>query len=338
MNVLHQSKESQNAKVQDEFTKALIEQVTQLKEFVSGLETRMLTLSQEDKATQEEMRSKFKNDIKALDAILHNQGKFSDKFDEMESWHKEVSKEFENFTEIQVPSLDDVVHKHIDILRISEQDHYNQLKKTLEKAVDSRGGIAQDVEDLKANILSMKGLSDEIAKSITRHTLQQLSEVTKSFKSEITLLRSHAESVKTSLYEGENRLDGIRNQSEMIMRQMVLSSKKMDELQEKNSGLTDFYSTIKDLTVEIEMIKSDYVKSQAQLSVIADEFKSSENEQMESMKKQIEFLGENLTTKIDESLERLQEHYHIAGENVTKSVQILSQKAKLQNGYSQLDD
>ena len=337
MNVLHQNQQVENRITQDEFTLSLIDQITQLKTFVADLETRMIKFSQEDRAAQEEVQVKFKNDLQALDAIKINQGKFLTKFDELEGWHKNVSKEFENFTNVQMPELDNVVHKHIDILRVAEQDHYNQLKKTLEKAVESRGGMSREIEELKKNLLSMKSLSDEIAKSITKHTLQQLSDVTKAFENQIISLNAHAESVKTSLYEGENRLSGIRTQSELIMSQMVLSSKKMSELQEKNSGLNDLYGTIKDLMVDIEIIKADYVKSQAQLSIIAGEIKLSENESIENMKMQVDSLSDVLTKKIEDSLEKLHEHYHIAGDDITQSVQILSQKAKLQSRYTELD-
>ena len=337
MNILHQTQVSENARSQDKFTKTLITQVSELKEFVSDLETRMVTFSQDDRQAQEEVREKFKNDIKALDSIQLNQVKFLEKFDELESWHKDVSKEFENFTEVQMPALDDVVHKHIDILRVAEQDHYNQLKKILEKAVDSRGNIASDVEELRVNIMSMKGLSDDIAKSITRHTLQQLSAVTNDFESQIVSLKSHAEGVTTSLYEGDSTLGSIRNQSEIIMKQMILSSNKMQELKEKNDGLYDLYSVIKELMGEVESIKSDYVKSQSQLEVIAEEFKTSESEQLAAMKVQIESLSETLTKKIDESLTQLHEHYHIAEDDITQSVQMLSKRAQLKNGYTELD-
>ena len=87
----------------------------------------------------------------------------------------------------------------------------------------------------------------------------------------------------------------------------------------------------------MEVIKADYVKSQAQLSVISRELKSSVDEQIDTMKQQIETLGETLTQKIEESLEKLHEHYHIADDDITQSVQILAKKAQLQRGYTELD-
>lgn len=337
MNIMHQTQQSENARSQDSFAKTLIEQMGGLKEFVSDLEGRMIQFSQDDRAAQEEVREKFKKDIQALDAIQKNQANFLEKFDELEIWHKDVSKELANFTSIQMPALDDVVHKHIDILRVAEQDHYNQLKKILQVAVENKESELEDIEELKRSLESMKSLSDDIAKSITRHTLQQLSDVTNAFEGQIVTLKSHAEGVKTSLYEGDNTLSGIRNQSEIIMKQMVLSSNKMKELKEQNDGLYDLFSIVKSLMSDVESIKSDYEKAQQQLHLIADEFKVSEGEQLKAMNQQIESLGETLSSKIDKSLEELHKHYHIAGDDITQSVQILAKKAQLKNGYSDLN-
>ena len=70
----------------------------------------------------------FNEDIKSLETIQINQIKFLEKFDEMGIWHKDVSNRFNDFTEIQLPALDGIVHKHIDILRVAEQDHFNKIK------------------------------------------------------------------------------------------------------------------------------------------------------------------------------------------------------------------
>jgi len=337
MNILHQTQQTQNARTQDEFARFITAQVSELKEFMAELEGRMILSQQEDRKAQEELREKFKQDIKALNAIELNQGKFLDKFNEMDEWHKGVSKAFEDFTNVQLPELDNVVHKHIDILRVAEQDHYNQLKNILERAVESRFDISEDLEDIKENLSSMRAISDNIAKAITKHTLEQLSGVTKAFETQIVSLKSHTEGVSTSLYEGENRLESIKEQSEMILKQMVLASKKMNELEEQNSGLHDIYSTIRGLVSEIEVIKADYVKAQSQLSSISHELNSKKESEINGVKDEMEALLKTLTQRIDESLEKLHEHYHIASEDITKSVQVLAKKAQLQKGYTDLN-
>jgi len=335
MNILHQTQQTQSAKTKDEFAKFIASQVSELKEFMADLEGRMILSQQEDREAQKALREKFKGDIKALNAIEINQGRFLEKFDAMQEWHKSVSQAFDNFTNVQLPELDNVVHKHIDMLRVAEQDHYNQTKATLQKALENKYDVSEDIESLKENLTSMRAISDDIAKAITRHTLEQLSGITKAFENQIVSLKSHTEGVSTALYEGENRLNSIREQSEMIMNQMVLSSKKMNELEEKNSGLHDIYTTIKDLVGEIEHIKSDYVKSQSQLSSIVNNLSRAQQEEIDSVKEQMEDLIVILTKKIDNSLDKLHEHYHIASQDITDSVKILAKKAQIK-GYTDL--
>ncbi|MBU1658736.1 hypothetical protein KKG72_06760 [bacterium] len=334
MNILHQTQQSENARTEDEFTRTLVSQVTQLKEFIAELESRISANQQEDRKAQEEIREKFKHDIKALDAIQLNQGKFLEKFDDLEGWHVEVSKSFDYFSTVQMPSLDDVVHKHIDILRIAEQDHYNHLKIALEKALENKYDISEDIDALKEKLGSMQNIAESISKSITRHTLQQLSGVTQAFEKQVSTLKSHAEGIGTSLSESDSRLNAIRVQSEIIMKQMVLSSKKMNELEEQNNGLHNFYKTIKELTHEMQSIKEDYVKSQSQLKAISKELKISEDERILAMKEEIESLSMILIQKVDSSLEKLHEHYHITSEDISQSVQILAKKVQSKKGYT----
>ncbi len=337
MNILHQTQQTQSAKNQQEFTKVLVSQVTQMREYMAELELRMIKNQEEDRQVQMDVREKFKKDIMALNAIESNQIKFLEKFDEMENIHKDLLHSIEHFGKTQLPELDSMVHKHIDILRIAEQDHHNKVKIMLSKAIESRGDISDDLNDLKHTLDAMKNISDTIANSISAKTIEQLSGVTQSFKNQIISLKSHAESVETSLNESENTLSSIRDKSEILMKQMVLSSNRMNELESQNDGLYNVFSVVKELMNDMEIIKADYVKSQSQLSVIASELKKTEEEQITMMKSQIENLSNTLTKSIDDSLDKLHEHYHIAGDDITQSVQELTKKAQLKSGYKQLD-
>ena len=334
MNIIHQNQEAENSKNNDRFSKELVAEITNLKVFVSDLENKIYQSNTDDRKAQQEIMIKFSQDIKALDTIKFNQSKFLDKFDEMELWHKNVSKEFENFTKEQMPELDNVVHKHIDILRIAEQDHYNKIKAVLENAVESRSDIAEYMQEMKNNLDSMKDIADKVANSITRATLEKLSDVTQSFENQILSLKSHSEGIETSLSEGENALNTIRSESEIIMKQMILSSNRMSEVQEQNSKLHNIYTTIKELMIDIEAIKGDYVKSQSQLSVISRELQKTENEQFDTMKVQIESLSELLIAKMDDSLEKLHEHYNIAEGDISPTLQELTKRVQSKKSYS----
>ena len=337
MNILHQTQQSFLAKAQNEFSQVLVSEVSQLKQFILELESRLNSAHEEERTLQEEMRRKFKDDIKALETIKVNQSKFTEKFESMEQWHKNVTSSFKYFTEVQLPELDDVVHKHIDILRVAEQDHYNKLTALLQKDAKSRDDIQKYMNELKERLESMKALSNDISKSITQETLERLNGVTKAFESQLLGLKSRTESAATSLSESETTLEGIRNQSEIIMKQMLLSSKKMDELEKQNSGLHDVYATLDELVKEIESVKSDYVKAQSQLTNLVKELEKSNDEQMVDMRNKVYELSSLLREKIEESLEQLHKHYHITKGDVTDSVKVLAKRAQLHKGYTQED-
>ncbi|WP_297440819.1 hypothetical protein [Sulfurimonas sp.] len=337
MNILHQTQQSMIAKTQNEFGQILVQEINELKKFILELENRMANSQAENIKTQEEIRHKFIDDIKALDTIKDNQAEFLDKFNELEAWHNDVNDAFKYFSETQLPELDDVVHKHIDILRISEQDHYNKLQDLLKKALENRVDITEDVKEVKEKLEAIHQLSDKIASSIIKKTVENISVISKALENEILLLKSNTATISTSLSENETTMQNIKSQSEMIMKQMILSSKKMDELEKKNSGLSDVFHQAKSLLDEVESVKSDYVKSQSQLNSIANSFQEGSAEQYKSIKESLDEHAKELSEKIDSSLKELHKHYHIVGEDITKNANLLAKKAQVQKGYTELD-
>ena len=335
MNIMHQTVEADQKRVQHEFTKALIDQITQLKSYTSELESKINESQKSDIETRQEFRDQFSNDIKALEAIQINQNKFLDKFDEIELLNKGVFKAFDNFTKVQMPSFDDVVHKHIDILRISEQDHYNKLNSLLQRAVDSRMNMSNDLEEVKLSIENISNLGKDISNTIVKNTISKLASVSSAFETELISLKSHSESLNTSLLESDSKIGTIINESEMLMRQMSLSANKMNEIEEQNTSVHDLYSNMKSLMNDVEAIKGDYVKSQSQLSSLSNELKLSQQEEIDSVKEQMESLIVILTGKIDSSLEKLHKHYHIASEDLSQSVQELTKRAQMKKGYGE---
>lgn len=335
MNIFHQTQQSAIAKNQENFVKVLAGELTELKSFILDLEKRMSQAQQEDRKAQEEIIAKFKNDLGALEKIQSNQMKFVDMFKDVENSLGDVKKEYKYFSEIQVPELDRVIHKHIDILRVAEQEHYNKLKTIVEESTANKVDVTQELAEMKESMEGMKNLSYEVANSIIKHTLSQLSGVTKSYEDQINLLKAHSEGIKTSLSEDDTILTNIRSQSELLLQQISLMSKKMLDFQAQQSEFGGVFKNIESLVDEIEAIKSDYVKAQSQLSSISTELLESKDEKVLEMKKSLDELSENLSNKVDESLEKLYEHYHIASKDITQSVQILAKKAQIQKGYGE---
>ena len=334
MNILNQTNNAIHIANQEHLSKELLLDMSELREFMNELESSMRVNAKDERIAREDVQMKFKQDLKTLESIKVNQIKFLEEFQEMHLWNKNVTKSFENFTNIQMPELDEMMHKHIDIFRVSEQDHYNKIKSLLQKAVDSRDDISDDVVELKNSINEIKNIADDISKEIVKSTLSELVSITKAFESQMLMLKSHSEAIKITLLEDENRLINIRKESELIMKQMVLSSSKMEDIAKRNGEIYNVYKDLEELLKDIEDVKIEYKKSQVKLTLIAQELQDTENEQIASMKTEIETLSETLAQKIDESLEKLHKHYHIADGDISASVQMLTKQVQMQKGYT----
>jgi len=337
MNIIEQTQRSQTQREQNEFTHVLIKELDSLKDLLAQIEAKMIRNEQEEKVYQEDMRQKFKQDFKSLDTLDANSTQFLEKFDTLEKWHEKIHHSFESFVTEQLPELDDVIHKHIDILRVSEQEHYIKILQKIEKSLHERQGFDLDLKDLQKRLDAMQNLSEGIAESIVAHTLENMQGVLRAFNNQVTTLKSHAEAVNTTLFESENRLVAIKEQSEIVVQQMTLSSKKMEQVKEQHTILASLSNDVASLVDDIESIKADYVKSQAQLETLVKEMQFSETEYKEALQKQIDDLSEELQKKVDSSLAKLHEHYHIASEDITQSVKVLARKAQMQKGYGSQD-
>jgi DNA repair exonuclease SbcCD ATPase subunit len=320
--------------MQDDFTRVLVDELSDLKSFIMELEDRMEKTQKFFIDSQEGIRKNFVEDIKTLDTVLKNQSHFMQEIEKMKEWNKEVEKSFKYFSEVQLPELDNVVHKHIDILRIAEQDHYNKLKAIVEKSIENQYDFTSDLEKIQHNLDSMKHETEGISQAIVGKTVSKLSQASKEFESELILLRTHTEGLRTILTEEENRVLNIKNSSEMILKQMVLSSTKMDELEEKNSHIAQTFETLHLLLLEIEKLKNEYDKAQHKLFELSKEMQETKSQEFVKMQMQLQELTKTLSQKIDNSLEKLHDHYHIASEDISQSVQILAKKAQSLKEYS----
>jgi hypothetical protein len=338
MNILNQTKESDEAKQREEFSALLVRELSQLKSFMLELENRMLEFSKENMARQESLREEFKKDVESLELVLENQKVFTKRFEELELWHKDVHRAFEEFSTKQLPELDAMVHKHIDVLRVAEQEHYNKLNELLEKAMQGRGDLQKEIANLQSEMQKVQSISETIASSIVKSTKQQFGHITEELAGELVSLKLHAEGIKTTLYEDENILTNVRSESEMVLKQMVLSSNQMQEVQKYVTSIQTLLSTLQSLSSELEVMKLDYIKAQAELSSMLQNFSSSEEDKREIVVKQIAKMLKNLDENLDEKLEMLQKYYQNTSDHIHEQAQFLAKRAQLFKGYSDLED
>ncbi|MEA1918316.1 MAG: hypothetical protein U9N52_00640 [Campylobacterota bacterium] len=331
MNILHQTQVGiENQKRTDVLSRFAVE-VEHIKKNIEASELRLQSLNR----TEQEIKhilEKFSNiDFRSLKNIEENQHTFFQKFETIFEQQHEVLKKFESFTEEKMPDIDSVIHRHIDMLRIAEQDHYNHIQKALATVISDKKEIISAVETLESS--SPAVISDTKIKEVVLKTDHLLQQVVNDFERQMISLRAQSEGIATAMSESDSLVGSIREQEELIMSQLLLSSKRMDELQEQSSEVRDVYEPLVELMDKVSLIQTDYAQAKEQLDMLTKALQSVEEFQFEKMREHIETLSETLTDKIEDSLDNLHEHYNIAQKDITKTVQELSTKAKMARSY-----
>jgi hypothetical protein len=337
MNILHQTQVGIENQQRTDILSRFAVEVEHIRKNIEASDVRLQSLN----TTEQEIKhiiQKFSNiDFTSLKNIEENQHTFFQKFEAVFDQQQEVLKKFESFTDEKMPDIDSVIHRHIDMLRIAEQDHYNHIQKALSTLISDKKELLGAVESFK-NSAPSHGLSDTKIREVVLKTDHLLQQVVNDFERQMISLRAQSEGIATAMSESESLVGDIREQEEMMMSQILLSSQRMDELQKQSADIRNVYEPLLELMERISEIKEDYSEAKEQLSLLAQALQNVEEVQFESMREHIENLSQTLSSKIDDSLDNLHEHYNIAQKDITKTVQELSSKAKMARSYQQRED
>jgi ABC-type transporter Mla subunit MlaD len=336
MNILQQARQHRYMQTQQEFTQKLVDQVEQLQEYIGKLEVNQHLISAKEDMTRHKMNDIFEEEHNALETIKQNQEHFVGQINSIFERQEAVFNRLETFTQKEMPDLDNVVHRHIDMLRIAEQDHFNQLKQALKRLEEMPRDTTNEeaVHAIENGIARLADLQGEIGIAIGRQAGNEFDKIVEDLSQRFKLLKSQSESFSVALNEDENILRELRSQSELVMKQILLTAKSMDEVVSNSERVRELYKPLNDLIAEIENVHSDYVKAKVKLDMLTSSLQSMDELQIEKMREHIEELSVKLSERIDGSLQKLHEHYHIAQKDISQTVQELSSKAKIQQSYN----
>ena len=132
-----------------------------------------------------------------------------------EQQHK-VLQSFEDFTNEKMPDIDAVIHRHIDILRIAEQDHYKHLQKALTTLMESDKSLHESIGLLK-NSGPAPVISEAKLKEVVLKVDNLLQQVVNDFERQMISLRAQSEGISTAMAESDSLIGSIRDQEETMM-------------------------------------------------------------------------------------------------------------------------
>ncbi len=333
MNIMQQTKQREATLLQNDFTRRLMAQVNHLKAYIGVLEANQHNISAQERTMQHEMKAVFKNEKEALAVIQSNQERFIEQIKAIIVHQEQTLKEFETFAHKELPDIDNVIHRHIDMLRVSEQDHFNQIKQAL-KSRSNGGDIHSEMIALRESVEKLVPVFKQAAYQVVNETGDEIDTILRNFAGQLNALHLQTEGISTSLSEDETLLEGVKEQSQLVMKQMILSAKQMDEVLSESGRVKELFEPLQQLMDELSAIHSDYVSAKLQLDRLSVSIESVEREQIDQMRVQIDALGEKLNKKIESSIAQLHEHYHLAEKDLSQTVKELSTRANMQKSYA----
>lgn len=308
----------------------ITDEITSLSASVTILKDRLELITQMEGSTHDQIRHVFKEEFDALSVIQTNQKHFISKIESLLAQQQSAMGKFEEFTLSELPSLDNVVHRHIDLLRVAEQDHFNHLKTIVRESSEDQKELRTQIQELHNLVIQ---LSHHQNPDHTITVLQkELDRIVHDFSHHLQTLGAKSESIVTSLLENDSLLRGSREQSELIMQQMVLSSKQMREMTSHSKELSDSLVPLSRLFSSAETLHKEFVLAKGKLSELIVTLESYERHEYRAIRQSLEEVAAEATAQMKlfvQTLQTKESHPLIEA----KSVQELASKVKLHKSY-----
>lgn len=331
MGVMSQTQNAVYAFNQNTRRDYLSAQIEELKGSIGGIASKVNEMTQMENTTHEQLKEVFKEELEALGMIQNNQKLFISKIESILTKQQTSMEKFEDFTLNELPSLDNVVHRHIDLLRISEQDHFNQLKHAIYDANEEKNTLQSQLQEMY-NVLK-KLAHGETEQTIIHQLEHEMDRITAEFSHKIQNIGAKSEAIVTRLLENDAILKGAREQSELIMQQMVLSSHQMKEMNQTYKELHDSTKPLGELFLSAEALYKEIVLTKSKLNELVITLESYEKQEHRSLRENLENVANEAIAQMKLFSEQISNPQH-RHEITPKEVQELAHKVKLHQSYS----
>ncbi len=335
LNILNQAQHSSSILHEEALRKKFLEDMQVVKEELSYLSEEITQANSTDEMHSfQSVRAVFQEDIAALHVIQDNQKLFLQKFEDMMTRQHEGLKSFEEFSNVKMPEFDTIIHRHIEMLRIAEQDHFNKIKTALESNESQKCDVNETLGTILSSINSLHHSGDAIAKAVVEKIAGELTRLFQEYENYLNRLHSQSETLSTSIKENESLLFTLKERSESVVQQMVVVSKNMDKVHATTQELGDIDIPIEKLSLQISRLERESLTIKDEIKMFSKELERLKKEELLHRTQEIEQLSSALNDKIDTTLEKLYEQYHLAQNDISSTVKELASRSKLQQTYT----
>lgn len=308
-----------------------------LQEYFSVLDEKLSAIINTDQKTLDAVQMALKNELSVFSQLSSKQDIIVQKIEQMYAQEENSLTEIQKFLEKDMLDLDKVVHRHIDILRIAEQEHFNKLNAAVQKL--QTGSSTEPLQQLlKALTIqveqSEQKLHDRLS-GVAQEFGAQLQSQLKSMDNALKHSKQLSETLYLSTQEYEVKLQELHKQATLLLQKSDTIHESMEDTYNQSQKVRPVYNSLNELISRLMDIYGEYKVAKKELQTLAQELGDVEQKHFNIMDEKIDALGEDIHAKIEASLIELKEHYHIADSQINNTVKTLAAKAQMQKSYPQ---
>jgi len=337
MYLMYQIRVTMSKEEQKSHERLLATLIADISGYFHILDEKLSDISTTEEKTLQAVQLTLKNELSEFNQLSTQQKVIAQKLEEMYTKEEHALIKIQQFLEKDVMDLDKVVHRHIDILRIAEQDHYSKLVDILNSMNENSDDrmVAESIEKLVHSVKNMREIFVQSVAEVAQEVGEQVSLSLQSMSGELQNAKQLSESLNLSTQEYEVKLEELHKQASRLLQQSDTIHESMEDTFNQAQKVRPVYTSLNELVSRLMDIYGEYKHAKKELHILASELGNAEERHFNIMDKKMDDLGENMHKKIEASLQELKEHYHIADRDVTSTVQTLAAKAQLQKSYSE---
>ncbi|HIC44446.1 MAG TPA: hypothetical protein EYO73_09260 [Sulfurimonas sp.] len=337
MYLMHQIRINDTKLVEEENEKQLRTFLSYIQEYFTVLDDKLSNIQSNEMKTLDAVQMTMKNELSVFSRLSSGQEMLSAKIEAMHSHEETALSKIHEFLGKDMHDLDTVVHRHIDILRIAEQDHFNKTNAVLNNMYEHSGNkeLLEIVSLMAAKFENLESSMNANASELVNGVQDQLKQALKSINTELKDTKQLSETLHLSTQEYEMKLEQLHKQASLLLQKSDIIHESMEDTYTQTQKVRPIYASLNDLIGRLMDIYAEYKQAKKELQILAADLGKAEERHFDQMDKKLDDLGIDIHDKIEQSLRELQAHYHIADKEVSNTVKTLAAKAQLHKSYSE---
>jgi len=335
-NIVHQAKKKMAKNDAEELRGVLVRLISEIKEYFSQLDIGLHSLIEKTHDTSKELEQSFREEFSVLRHLGENQKIFLKNFEEMKVKQAKAIDQMDHYIKEQSVEVDNVIHKHLDLLRVSEQEHYNSIYTMLQSHMDEakhKTIVEEQLIALQEQTEKLSSLLQMSANTIVQNTQSFFDDWFDDFKNRFEIMQRSLVSVANGTKSYEEAITANHKALYALQESIVGTSKSMDVLQKKTVELQPIYDSMNSTALKLLTVAGEYEGIEKKFEELIQDLTTAQKDELRRMYAQVDNVAQRGVEHIKDSLELLHTHFGISTKVVNEKLQAVSKKGKLENTY-----